>query len=231
MMKARGVSALALSNDEAEGLLMKKQQGHEFARLDLSQPAIEVEATVRHLAETTGVPSYLFLSAAITRAMTVTDTPAQLWDVLARVNLLGTICVCNEMARLWREVPDDVPWRRHMIFLGSVNALRPLPSQGAYSVMKAGLHAYARCLANDLACDQVRVNVIAPGAVWTAMNQRILDGAEHDQERYEVAHSALVPRFGEAEEIAQVATWLALDSPAFVMGTDFVVDGGFTAKR
>ncbi len=230
MMKARGISALALSNDESEGVRMQ-QEGYAFAPLDLSKGASEIEATVRHLADTTGVPAYLFLSAAITQALTVTDTPPELWDVLARVNLLGTISVANTMACLWRERPDEMPWRRHIVFLGSVNAMRPLPSQGAYSVMKAGLHAYARCLANDLAHDQVRVNVIAPGAIWTAMNQRLLDGADHDQERYEVAHSALVPRFGEAEEIAQVAAWMALDSPPFVMAAELVVDGGYTAKR
>jgi NAD(P)-dependent dehydrogenase (short-subunit alcohol dehydrogenase family) len=229
-MTKRGITTVALSNDRDAGAQMAGQ-GYSFEFLDLARSADQLTQDIGQLIERTGIPRYVFLCAAITEALTVSETPPRLWDRLIQVNLMGVIYACHAIAEVWRRHPDTQPWQRHFVFLGSVNALRPLPSQGAYSVTKAGLHAYARCLANDLASDGVRVNLIAPGAIWTPMNERLLGGRDHDEERRQVAESALVPRFGTAPEIAQVATWLVLESPPFVMGTELVVDGGYMTKR
>ncbi len=151
-------------------------------------------------------------------------------ELLARVNLLGIVELCNAVVRVW-QADDPQGWQRHIVILGSVNAQRPLPSQGAYSVIKAGLHAYAKCLSNDVAPHQIRVTVVAPGAILTPMQDPILQDDVDGQKRQQIARSALVARWGEAEEVARVAIWTAVDSPVFFTGAEVVVDGGYMVKR
>lgn len=229
-LKSRNVTCLTISNDRTvgEGL---QHQSQPFGYLDLGNEARTIASTTQSFGEQYGWPRYVFISAGITREELALNTAPDDWNLLARVNLLGIVHFCNLIGQAWRELPDEQLWRRHFIFIGSVNALRPLSSQGAYSVMKAGLHAYAKCLGNDLASAHIRVNVIAPGAIWTPMNETIFSKDTDGTERNQVAKSALVERFGDPNEVAQTAVWLALDSPAFLMATDLVIDGGYMSKR
>ena len=225
---ARGIQALALSNDQKAGGQLRVQGGR-FAYLDLGQSPDAVVQRTDELLNEYGVPQYVFMSAGLTRSVPVLETSVADWTLLANINLLGAIHFCNTVARAWRATESE-PWTRQCVIIGSVNAFRPLSSQGAYSVMKAGLHAYAKCLSNDLARDRVRVNVIAPGAIWTPMNAALFlddDGGV----KQKVVDSALVARWGEPQEIADVAVWLATESPPFVSGAEFVVDGGHMVKR
>ncbi|MCL4351041.1 MAG: SDR family oxidoreductase, partial [Firmicutes bacterium] len=62
------------------------------------------------------------------------------------------------------------------------------------------------------------------------MNQSLLS-LEDETEKRRVAESSLVGRWGLAQEIAEVAIWVALDSPVFLTGAEVVVDGGHVVKR
>ncbi len=228
-LRARGLQPLAFSNDEKAGGHLR-DRGLEFAYLDLGLSGEAVVERTETLLRQYDPPTYLFMSAGLTRQQAAVETSVAEWELLANVNLLGVVHVCNAVARSWRLTPAD-PWIRHCVIVGSVNAFRPLSSQGAYSVMKAGLHAYAKCLSNDLAEDQIRVNVIAPGAIWTPMNEALWLDDRDSIAKQKVLKSSLLGRWGEPQEIADVAVWLALDSPTFVSGTELVVDGGHLAQR
>lgn len=227
----RGISSLALSNDRDTGNQLIVQ-GQAFAFLDVAEDPREVAERTRALLGQYGAPEFLFLSIGATYEGRSVDTAADRWDSLAHINLLGVIQVCNMIAQAWMQEREvDREWRRHIVIVGSVNAFRPLPAQGAYSVMKAALHAYAKCLANDLAPYQVRVNVIAPGAIWTPMNAALFGGEEDGTSQQHVKDAALVKRWGKAKEISDMAVWVALDSPSFLNGAELVVDGGLLTKR
>ncbi len=228
-LKDRGVRALIMSEDVDAGPRYHERSQH-FELLDLAAPLERVGSRAQQLLEQYGLPIYLFVSAGLTREIAAIDTSEADWMLLAHVNLLGIAQLCNTVARAWRDDPQD-EWQRHIVILGSANAMRPLPSQGAYSVMKAGLHAYAKCLSNDVAASRVRVNVVVPGAIWTPMNEPLFPDNPSDPGRRRVAESALAGRWGDAKEVAAVAVWTALDSPSFLMGTEVTVDGGFLAKR
>lgn len=227
-LKQREIASLVISNDMAAGAQLKNR-GVAFEYLDLAQTPGEVAHRTGDLLQHYGHPIYVFMSAGLTRETTALNTTPEDWGLLANVNLLGVVQLCNTVARAWRSVAF-APWKRHVVILGSVNALRPLSSQGAYSVMKAGLHAYAKCLSNDVADAAIRVNTVVPGAIWTPMNQSLLS-LEDETEKRRVAESSLVGRWGLAEEIAEVALWVALDSPVFLTGAELVVDGGHVVKR
>ncbi len=225
----RGLDVLVMSDDGETGQRHSDSGGH-FEVLDLALSPGEVGAKVQDILRRYGPPTYLFMSAGLTRENPAVDTSVDEWMLLANVNLLGVVQLCNHVAKAWRLAPGTA-WQRQMVILGSVNALRPLSSQAAYTVMKAGLHAYAKCLSNDVAAIEARVNIVVPGSIWTPMNEPLFADDATGLARQAIASSALVKRWGEAREVADVAVWLALDSPPFVAGEEIVVDGGYLAKR
>ncbi|MCL4351042.1 MAG: SDR family oxidoreductase, partial [Firmicutes bacterium] len=147
-LEQRDIEPLVISNDTAAGAKLKNRGGV-FEYLDLAHAPREVAHRTEDLLQHYGHPVFVFMSAGLTRERSALDTTLEDWWLLANVNLLGVVQLCNTVAQAWRSVAFE-PWKRHVVMLGSVNALRPLPSQGAYSVMKAGLHAYAKCLSNDM---------------------------------------------------------------------------------
>ena len=82
-----------------------------------------------------------------------------------------------------------------------------------------------RNIALELAPHKINVNNIAPGAIATPMNQAVLDNPE---EMRNALREIPWGRFGQPEEIAAVATFLASDEAAYVTGSTYFVDGGLT---
>lgn len=103
----------------------------------------------------------------------------------------------------------------------------------AYATSKAAVHSLTRALALDHASDQIRVNSISPGSIRTPMLERaarILSPEltlEQAFMNYGAAHA--LGRIGTAEEVAELAAFLASDKASFCTGADYVVDGGLIA--
>jgi NAD(P)-dependent dehydrogenase (short-subunit alcohol dehydrogenase family) len=97
----------------------------------------------------------------------------------------------------------------------------------AYCAAKGGVIQLSKCAAIEYAAQDIRVNVICPGVIWTPMVERATGGTEEARK----AFTALEPvgRMGTAEEVAQVALFLASDDSSFCTGAPFIVDGGFVA--
>ncbi|MCC6441970.1 MAG: SDR family oxidoreductase [Armatimonadetes bacterium] len=98
----------------------------------------------------------------------------------------------------------------------------------AYAASKGGIIALSRAMAVYYAPKGIRVNVIAPGLIATPMSQR----AQQDEGiRQRIATlQPLTGAFGQPEDIARAALYLASDASAFVTGVVLPVDGGWTAR-
>jgi len=108
-------------------------------------------------------------------------------------------------------------------FVAILGAATP---QLAYTASKGGVLAMTRELACVHARENIRVNALCPGPLRTELLMKYLDTEEKRQRR--LVHIPM-GRFGEAEEIAKGALFLASDESSFVTGSEFLIDGGITA--
>ncbi len=108
-----------------------------------------------------------------------------------------------------------------IISIGSITGFMGAPRQGAYGVMKAGLASLARTVSAEYAAQGIRMNVVAAGAIATAVANSEDPG-----------WGAEIPvgRYGTAEEVAAAVTYLASEEAAYLTGQQIVLDGGVSSR-
>ncbi len=111
-----------------------------------------------------------------------------------------------------------------IVNLSSVSAFHPAKESVAYSALKAGVVGLSRAAAMELSPKKIRVNVICPGMIGTPASI-----AQFDESTIETRQAEMpLGRFGEPEEIAALAAFLASDEASYVQGAVIVADGGWT---
>jgi NAD(P)-dependent dehydrogenase (short-subunit alcohol dehydrogenase family) len=149
-------------------------------------------------------------------------TEESLWDLTMAVNAKGVFLGCKHGIPALRRAGGGSIINTAS-FVAIMGAATP---QLAYTASKGAVLALSRELAVIHAREGIRVNALCPGPLRTEMLMKFLDTEEKRQRR--LVHIP-VGRFGEADEIAEAALFLASDESSFITGTDFVVDGGITA--
>jgi len=144
------------------------------------------------------------------------------WDAVIATNLKGPFL----LARALGPRMCERGWGR-VINLGSILSVVALPGRAPYCASKAGVLNLTRVLALEWASRGVTANAICPGPFATDMNRQLLS----DPVRYK-AFIEKIPmgRWGELQDIAGAAVFLASDASSFVTGSALFVDGGWTAQ-
>jgi NAD(P)-dependent dehydrogenase (short-subunit alcohol dehydrogenase family) len=108
-----------------------------------------------------------------------------------------------------------------VVLIGSIAGAIGTRGYGVYGATKAAVRSFARTWANELAPRAIRVNVVAPGPIDTAMMAATTPEVRE-------ALNSLIPlgRMGQAEEVAAAALFLASDEASFITGAELPVDGG-----
>jgi NAD(P)-dependent dehydrogenase (short-subunit alcohol dehydrogenase family) len=154
---------------------------------------------------------------------TLLSVEESLWEKILQVNLLGyvrTIKACVES--MTRRGGGKI------INIASITGLEAQAWLGVYGVSKAAVLMLTRVLALELAADNIQVNAIAPGLIKTHFSQVLWDTPQIYEE---VLKRIPQGRFGDPEEVAGLAVYLASPASSYVSGAVFVVDGGETSGR
>ena len=139
------------------------------------------------------------------------------WDRSFAVNLRGAMLGCKH------GIPEMIKSGGGSIINTSSNqSLAGDMSQFAYSAAKAGVNALTRSVATTYGRHSIRCNTVAPGIILTPSTQAACPPEVVD----EIVASNLVPRAGEADDLANLVLFLASDESSFVTGQLISVDGG-----
>lgn len=133
-------------------------------------------------------------------------------------NLKGVFRACRAVAPQMEKQGGG-----KIINMASVAGLRPGPGMGLYGISKAAVIMLTQVLAVELGVANIQVNAIAPGVIKTRFS-RVLWQTPKIAEP--ILRDLPAGRFGEAEEVASLALYLASPASDFVTGAVFVVDGG-----
>jgi len=146
-------------------------------------------------------------------------TPEQfdaLYDVNIKAPFFLTQAVLPELVRAGNAT---------VINMTSIHAFEGMPEHSVYAGTKGGLVAYTRELAIELAPKNVRVNAIAPGAVYVENYDKAMDNFDPEA----TGKTIPVGFIGKPLDIARVAVFLASEDARFIIGQTLVVDGGTTS--
>lgn len=149
------------------------------------------------------------------------------WEKILSVNIMGT-AFCSKYAVLAMIRAGGGSIVNVSSISGLIAQARSLP----YNTTKAALLGLNRCLAMDLAPQNIRVNAVAPGCIDTPQLRADLHKAGMTFEQGLAVEGSLhlLNRYGTAEEVANAILFLASDEASFITGTCLMVDGGYTAK-
>lgn len=169
-----------------------------------------------------GAVQILVNAAGMTKRTPTLELSDEEWNNILETNLNGTLRACRVFGR-------HMVQQRYgrIINIASLSSFVALYEVAAYSASKAGVASLTKSLAIEWARHGVCVNAIAPGVFRTALNSALLDGTPRGRE---FLMRTPMQRFGQIEELAGAAVFLASDAASFVTGHLLVVDGGFLAS-
>lgn len=147
------------------------------------------------------------------------------WERVFGVNVIGYANAVREALPLLRAAGGGA-----VVNIASVSSFIAQPAFVPYNASKGAVLQLTRCLALDLAPDNVRVNAICPGAIHTQATDRHIEslGLDREQAYADFASDAPLNRLGRPDEVAAGALFLASDEASFVTGAHLVIDGGAT---
>ena len=155
-------------------------------------------------------------NAGITRDKLFVRMEDEDWEQVLFTNLFSAFYLCKQFVR-----PMTMKRWGRIINMASVSGIMGNAGQANYSAAKAGLIGFTKTLAKELACRSITVNAIAPGFIATSMTQNLPETVTEQAKK-------IIPlkRFGEANEVANAAVFLASNESSYITGQVLKVDGG-----
>jgi dihydroanticapsin dehydrogenase len=228
-----GAAVVIAERDEASGRDVAEQINKAGRRALFVGTDVADEASVQHMVAVAerafGTINILVNNAAIFILRGIEAKPEE-WRQIMDVNVMGPALVAKHVVPVMRRAGGGA-----IVNLASMSSFIAQPNFWTYNASKAGIANLTRCMALDLVADNIRVNAVAPGTIWTPIVQRLTreaglpDRAAADKDP-KWGGSHMIQRIGEPREVANAILFLASDEASFITGENLMVDGGYTAK-
>ena len=147
------------------------------------------------------------------------EMPLEIYQRAIAINLTGTWLGSQLAARQMVKQGDG----GRIINTSSVHEEVAMPTNAPYCAAKGGIKMMMRTIAVELAPHKITVNNIAPGAIFTPIDADIEADPKLNEE---ILAEIPLHRWGQPEEIADLAVFLASDASAYITGATYVIDGG-----
>src|SRR5206468_11400785 len=191
----------------------------DFTVFDVTDPDA-VRTSVAEIAAKHGAISILVNNAGIQRRAPFAEFSKADWDAVIATNLTAPFLVSQSV------VPAMIEQKRgKIIHIASLMSDLARPTVVPYTAAKGGVRQLTRGMAVELAPHNIQVNAIAPGYFATEMNRPLIDNAEFNAW---VCKRTPAGRWGQPDEIAGLAVFLASPAANYMTGQLLVIDGGMS---
>lgn len=191
--------------------------------VDVTDPKQVNKAMADLLAKRNGVIHVLVNNAGIAEFANVEHATLTSWQNIMSVNVNGTF-LCSQAVLPHMKQSGGV-----IINMASIAGLIGIPGMPAYCASKAAVIGLTRQMAADYTNFGIRINCLCPGRIAGTDLDRWIMSIDSESTTHSKIAKYPVGRFGQPEEVAQFALFLATDDSGFISGSTLCIDGGLTA--
>jgi gluconate 5-dehydrogenase len=206
-----------ITDERHEGGDMAAAAGAKFIQADLTSDA-EIDALTTQLTSLAPQLDILVNNAGIDVRMPLEGLDRHALDRIWRINARAPVCLITELLPLLKASGGA-----SIINVTSIHDSVPYANNAPYCMSKAALGMLTNVASIELAPFGIRVNNLAPGAIETETNRRVIEAVGRDN------FAAWIPagRVGQVQDLIGAAIFLASEASAYVTGTTIHADGGY----
>jgi 2-keto-3-deoxy-L-fuconate dehydrogenase len=181
------------------------------------------KSAVHEFAQALGPIHVLFNCAGYVHQGTILDASEADWDRSFTVNVKSMYFMIRALLPKMLEAGGG-----SIINMASVaSSIKGLPNRAVYGASKAAVIGLTKAVAADFVQRGIRCNAVCPGTVWSpSLEQRIQSTGDFERSLQQFVARQPMGRLGTAQEVADLALYLASDESAFTTGQTFIIDGG-----
>ena len=202
-----------------------------YSGADMTKPD-QIRAMVKETEITHGSVDILVNNAGIQHVAPIEEFPAATWDLILAINLSAAFhaiaaAIPGMKARKWGRI----------VSTASAHSLVASPFKSAYVTAKHGIAGLTKTAALELATFGITVNCVSPGYVWTPLVEKQIPDTMESRHltREQVINDVLLKaqptkQFVTSEQVAALVVFLCSDAAAQITGSNYSIDGGWTAE-